>query len=461
MRRTIILTLCLLIAAMGMAQAPQGPAPKKKKTTDEAETLFDYTKAVISSDARFNFVVICNPEVTTEDTANCAFNRALREVGRMREIAMIIVVGNITRDGTPEQMYAARNMLKNTGIDYHVLPGNKDLSYRPNGGTDFKRIFEQDKFRTNVNGVLFLGLNTSLITDTAVSHFLPQDAVWLKNQLKSIGKKTPIIAFTANGLSADGVDNWKEITNQLRMYNTQLCINAAEQKYGRVEYDGVCGYQMETLESSYMVGYVRGEDLFINRKELGGSLRIADTVTIESKMYLEPEKTRKESAESDKEAWRFNAGYAIYTGAEVAGDCCYFGDDYGMMYCLDMKRGKVKWRYRTVLRIVTRPVVKDGRVLFGSCDKNLYCLDALTGEFLWKVRTEAPVTRQPEVVDGKVYMEMNDSMQYVLNLENGEEERPVKSENRLPYDNKGRRTELAEGYIETTIDGIVRRYKKN
>ena len=457
MKKAIILVMCLIVTAMAVGQEP----PKKKKgNNNEAETLFDYTKEVISSDARFNFVVICNPEVSEEDTANCLLSRAIGEIQKMREIAVVIVVGNITRDGKPEQMMIAKTMLKKMGIEYFVVPGNKDLSWKENGGTDFKRIFENDKFRTNINGVMFVGLNTSLMTDTAERHFLPQDAVWLKNQLKSIGKKTPIIALTANGFGEGGVDNWREITDQLRMYNTQLCVNAAENRFGRTEYDQVCGYSMETLDRSYMVGYVRGSEMYINRKELGKSLRIVDTVVIEAKMYLEPEK-KKKTVEGEKPAWVFNAGYAIYTGAEVSGEYCYFGDDYGMFYCLDLKKGKVKWKYRTILRIVTRPVVVEGRVLFGSCDRNLYCLNAETGEFLWKIRTDAPVTRQPKVEGKSVYLEMNDSMQFVVNIETGEEERPRESRERLPFDDGQRRTDIGEGcYVVTTIDGVVMRFGK-
>ncbi len=434
---------------------------KKAGYNDEAESLFDYAKEVISSDARFNFAVICSPEVSMEDTANCILKRAISEIKKMKDIAVVVVVGDVTKNGTPDEIAAAHAILKKSELEYLVLPGNKDLSYRGNGGTDFKRMFGDDRFRSNVNGILFLGINTSLITDTAACHFLPQNSNWLKNQLKSIGKKAPILAFTANGLADNGVDNWVEITNQLRKYNTQLCINAMEDRFGKSVYDEVCGFSMEKVKSSYMIGYVRGSELYINRKELGGSMKTTDTIAIEAKMYLEPKKQKNKAQKEEGLVWQYKNPYAIYTGATVSTNFCYFGDDYGMFYCLDLKKGKVKWKYQTVLRIVTKPVVVDDRVLFGGCDRNLYCLNAETGEFLWKVRTEGPVIRQPIIEGGTVYIDKNDSVQYTIDLKTGEEGRPHPSSSRCPMDDGERMTVIDDkDYITTTIDGIVSRYTR-
>lgn len=454
------LTIILLTLLVTLSVAAQGQK-KKAGHNDEAESLFDYAKEVISSDARFNFAVLCSPEVSIDDTANCLLSRAISEIKKMKDIAVVVVIGNITKNGLPEEIAYAHNLMKKSELEYLALPGNRDLSYRENGGTDFKRIFGDDSFRSNINGVMFLGINTSMITDTATSHLLPQNELWLKSQLKSMGKKAPILAFTSNGLTDQGIDNWHEITNQLRKYNTQLCINAMDNSFGRREYDQVCGYSMETVKTSYLVGYVRGAELFINRKELGGSLKPADTIAIEAKMYLEP-KNKKEGKQKDESlVWQYKNPYAIYTGATVGKDYCYFGDDHGMFYCIDLKKGKVRWKYQTVLRIVTKPVVVDDRVLFGGCDRNLYCLNAITGEFIWKVRTEQPVTRQPIIEGENVYIDKNDSVQYTIDLKTGEEGRPRPSSSRCPHDNGERITAIDDNdYITTTIDGVVTRHTR-
>lgn len=452
MKKTTVLLLLITAAVTAMAQR------KNISHSDDAESLFDYTRQVISNDARFNFVVLCNPEFSTADTADCLLQHALDEIKTMKDIAVVVLLGNITANGTPTQLSAAHDILERSELEYLVLPGNRDLSYRPTAGTDFKRIFGDDRFRSNVNGIQFLGINTSLITDSTKGHFLPQDMLWLRNQLKSIGKKTPILAFTSNGLSTNSIDNWIEITNLLRKHNTQLCINAADNTFARREYDQVCGFTIEDVRSSYLVGYVRGTTLYLNRKQLGGSLHPADTITIEAKMYLEPEKQKKSKQKDNSIVWQYRNPYAIYTAATVSDSYCYFGDDSGMLYCLDLTKGKVKWKYRTVLRIVTKPIAVGNRLLFGGCDRNLYCLNAVTGEFIWKVRTERPITCQPLIEGDTVYIDKTDSTQYLIDLRTGEEGRPRLSSARCPYHDGERTTVIDDNdYITTTIDGIVTR----
>lgn len=455
-RLTAILMAICIVSTTLMAQEP-----KKKNKRDEAESLFDYVQTVQSSNSAFAYAIIANPEIDATDTVGNRLAQAINELNKMPKIAFVVLLGNITRDGQPASMEAAKSILRNLTVPYYALPGNRDLSHKESGGTDFKRIFGDDKFRANINGLFFIGLNTGTIADTANGHLLPQNSLWLRNQLKNVGKKISVYLFTSNALTDSQIDNWRTITDQVRRFNTQLCVSANDNRFARQSYDDVAGYTIEQLSQSYTIANVWEDTVVFSRKVLGRQIETIDTINMEIKTYLEAGRTKSEqSTTGDKKVWSFTAPFAVYSAVAHNDNYCYFGDDNGTLYCLDLKKGKLRWKYQTSLRIVVRPTVIGDLVLFGSCDKGLYCLGAEKGDFKWRLRTNNAVTEEPIVENGMVYIEKNDTMLYTVELATGEEMRPARREQHpRPEQAESRKTPISgTDYILTDIDGHITRY---
>lgn len=448
-----------------MAQEP--PKKKKKLNIDESESLYDYTKQVISSNASFQFAIVANPELNAKDTVNCPFKQALKELQFRTDIAFIVVLGNITADGSTASLEIARDMLKKSEKQFYVVPGRKDIVLENAGGTEFKRVFGDDCFRANVNGVFFLGLNTTQLVAAETGHFLPQKGIWLKNQLKNAGKKIPVYIFTTNSLNNSGVDNWYSVTDIARHYNIQMLVDNQQDSFTKDTIDGIPMRSIESLPKSYVICTVHGDTMVANRKLLKSTTTPIDTTAIEAKMYLEADLSLRsvKAAETAKKAWSFQTPTAVYTTVAASEQFCYFGDDQGTIYCLDLKKGKMKWKYRTALRIIAKPIIIGDMVIVGSCDKSLYCLDAKTGAFKWRVRTGRPVMGQPAIVDSTVYIDKNDSMLFKIDLVSGEEGRPVRRETiEMPTVEtpKNGKTPLNENeYIISTVDGVITKYILN
>lgn len=462
MKKVLAIALAMVIAVSSMAQEP---AKKKKKANlDEAESLFDYTKQVISNNASFRFAIVSNPEINANDTANCPFQQAMKELQFRTDIAFIIVLGNITADGSTSSLQMAKDIMKKSEKQCYVVPGKKDMVLENAGGTEFRRVFGDDCFRANVNGIFFIGLNTSILDNPEKGHFLPQKAKWLKIQLKNAGKKIPMYIFTTNSLDNTGVDNWYDITDMVRHYNVQMLVDNQNDEYSKGTIDGIPMQGIESLPKSYTICRVDGDTMIMDRKLLKSKSVPLDTTVIEAKMYLEPDPSLRpaETSISDKKAWSFQAMTAVYTKVSTSSDYCYFGDDQGTVYCLDLKKGKLKWTYRTTSRIIVMPMIIGNMVIVGSCDKNLYCLDATTGKFLWRVRTGLPVMRQPAIIDNRVYIDKNDSMLFSIDLTTGEEFRPVRRETiQMPPVEKpinGDTPLNDKEYVRSNVDGIITKF---
>lgn len=462
MKKVLAIVLVAFVALAAVAQE----APKKKKKTnyDEAESLFDYTRQVISSNASFRFAIVANPEINANDTTNCPFKQAMKELQFRTDIAFIIVLGNITADGSTASLEMAKEMLKKSEKQYYVVPGRKDIVLANAGGTAFKKVFGDDCFRANVNGIFFLGINTTLLDNTKKGHILPQKSKWLKLQLKNAGKKIPVYIFTTNSLNDTGIDNWYDLTDIARHYNVQMLLDNQNGSYSKGVADGIPMHGIESLSESYTICRVDSTTLIFDRKVLKSKSTPIDTTTIEAKMYLESDPSFRpaETSISDKKAWSFQALTAVYTKVTASDKFCYFGDDQGIIYCLDLKKGKLKWKYQTRSRIIVKPLIVGNMVIVGSCDNSLYCLDATTGKFLWRVRTGRPVMGQPAVADGRVYIDKNDSMLFNIDLATGEEFRPVRRETiQMPpveAPENGSTPLNNNEYIISNIDGVITKF---
>lgn len=469
MKKIFLIIFAAIITVSAIAQdisTGDAHTQKKKKSANvkEAESLFDYTKQVVSSNASFRFAIVANPEINSKDTVNSPLWQAIKEIRFRTDIAFVIVLGNLTADGTSASLDMVHEMLNKMDKQYYVIPGKKDINILNAGGTEFKRIFGDDCFRANVNGIFFLGLNTTVPNGFTSGHFLPQKATWLKNQLKNAGKKIPIYVFTTNTLNGWSVDNWYTITDMLRHYNVQLMIDNQNGTYTCSTTDGIPLRGVESLPKSYTICRVHNDTMFMDRKELKAKATAVDTSVIEAKMYLEPNLDLRPAGSnvSDKKEWQFQTPAAVYTKVSTNEKCCYFGDDRGVVYCLDLKKGKMKWKYQTAQRIITQPMVIGDLVIVGSCDKSLYCFNATSGAFLWRVRTGRPIINQPAVVGNRVYIDKNDTMLFCIDLITGEEYRPVRRETieMPPFEMpKNGNTPLPNNeYISSNIDGIITKF---
>lgn len=435
----------VLLAAAAILNVYGQQQSKSKK--DEAGSLFDYVQESSHNNAPFAYAIISEPQISAQDTTGNLLAKAISEINEMPEIGFVIITGNITSDGKPESMEAVKSILKPLTKQYYILPGNLDLGWEEGGGTDFKRIFKAERFRLNFNGQLFVGFSTAMINSPEKGHSLPQNILWIKKQLKDMGKKAPITIITNRPLIDSEVDNWKTITDEVRHYNIQRFISSNGTTYTKEEYDGIEGVRIESLGSSYTVVKGKGDTAVIYKKTIGGELDSLDQYVEETKFYLEAAKNNTKAKE--KRSWTKQNQYAIYSQPAVSEKFCYFGDDNGTLYCLDMKKGKTKWKYQTSMRIIAKPVIVDDKLIFGSCDHSIYCLNAETGAFLWRVRTEKPVIKSPVVEEGRVYMEKGDGTVYVIDLANGEE---LRSETR-----ELTRPEETTAEVVTTLDGEIYR----
>lgn len=430
MKRYLFVIAVLGVAWSAMAQPSFRNRPDEPKPEDFPQAV-ETDKAPIN--ATFSFAIFSDTHIcdtlpdNTED-----LRRAIDEVNGRSDLAFVLVCGDLTHNGDTKSLLLAKSLLDRLNVPYYVVPGNHDTRVSESATADFARIFGDTHFRLFFNGNLFLGLNTGPLLRCNDGHIAPQDADWLAYNLRQAGRKQPIYFVAHHPLQTGDVDNWEIATDLLRNYNVQGIFCGHYHRNALLDFDGIQGVVLRsTLRSGQSSGGYTildmADSLYISEKRIGSPAQRWLALPVEPrfyaegdpKLFLRPNFDINKQYKKVKIVWKKSFGQGIYGHAAVDGTRLYFGDESGMMRCLDVTKGKNVWQYKTSARIAAAPLVCGNKVLFGSADRHIYCLDETTGRLLWRQPTGQAVCVEPIASGDVVFAGSGDGKMRACNIESG------------------------------------------
>jgi outer membrane protein assembly factor BamB len=131
----------------------------------------------------------------------------------------------------------------------------------------------------------------------------------------------------------------------------------------------------------------------------------------------------------------FKAGHPVKGGASIAEGRTYFGDDGGMVHCVNLADGKELWQFPIDGAIEATPLILDGRIYVGASNGKLYALDAGSGTKQWefetgdKILASASWAKDPVSGAKWVLVGSYDFSFYALDTANGKLQWKVETEN--------------------------------
>lgn len=425
MKRTVSLLFALVLALLSFAQ----------KSSQASTTMSDYLAAPKTRNVFFSFAQLSDLHISLGNQQNIDdLNAIVGEINSNDNVAFVIVSGDVTEYGDLESFSLAKSMLDKLHCPYYVVPGNNDTESSLASIANFKRTFGDDKFRLLFNGYLFLGVNTASLDRWTDGHIASQDIDWMKQQLKNVGRKTPVFIVSHHPLKTGDVDNWFEITDEVRKYNAQGVISGHYHRNMLAGYDGIIGMisksvlRRDTVPAGYTLFQMTEDSLFVFDKYLNAEPEQWAVFSISQKFYVEGDHTKYPRPEFDvnseyrqvKEKWNKSVGADIYASPAIDDSHVYFGDTRGFMHCRSLKNGKEQWAYRTGGAIVSDACIVQNKVVFCATDNAVYCLDSQTGRVEWKLNTKAPLISTPLVSQGVVYVGASDGVFRAVNLVSGQ-----------------------------------------
>jgi outer membrane protein assembly factor BamB/predicted phosphodiesterase len=357
--------------------------------------------------------------------------RTVRDINAMTDVAFVVLTGDITELGTNEELKLAKKILDSLDIPYYIIPGNHDTGWSESGGAMFATVFGYDKFSFEYNGIRFLGCPSGPYVRMSDGH-VPRDAVnWLDAELKKLKPKQPVIFLNHYPID-NGLDNWYEVTDQLRKYNTLaiLCGHGHSNKAMNFEeIPGVMGrsnLRAKAPVGGYNLVDMRSDSmLFTERKPGVGIVSTWTGVKIENhqydagKKFPRPDYSSPEKKPELASTWTYSSDANIISTPAVADNSVIVGNQNGEIVSFSLDNGKKQWSYKTGGAIFSSPAIAGKKVILGSADGCIYCLDTKNGKLLWKKTTGAAVLGAPLINGDTVFIGGSDHHYLALNTNNG------------------------------------------
>lgn len=380
----------------------------------------------------FRFAFISDTHIGSPNgAAEEDLRRTVRDINSQKDIVFVVLTGDITELGTNDELKAAKRILDSLHVPWYIMPGNHDTGWSESGGVMFTTVFGYDKFSFEYEGIRFLGCPSGPYVRMSDGH-VPRNAVnWLDTELKTLKKDQPVIFLNHYPIDS-GLDNWYEITDRLRKYNTWaiLCGHGhSNQSLNFEDIPGVMGrsnLRAKAPVGGYNLVDVRADSiLFTERKPTGEIVKTWTGVKIATRNY-DPEKkfprpdySMNEKYSNVKQAWAFSSDANVISTPAVSNEKVIVGNQNGELACFNSKDGKKQWIYKTGGAIFSSPAITKNLVVFGSGDGAVYCLD-LKGKLKWKKQTGASVLGCPVISGDTVFIGGSDHAYYAINVNNGD-----------------------------------------
>lgn len=381
----------------------------------------------------FSFALLTDTHISTSNPRPMEdLQRSIADINLDPTIEFVVVTGDLSESGDRASIQAIKDELEKLNVPFYAASGNHETTWSESGVMDFSRVFGDSRFAFTHNGMYFIGFNSGPVIRMADGHVAPQDIAWLKHNLDSVSAAgdAPIFVFTHYPLRNGDVDNWYDVTDVLRQHNVQ-CIMGGHYHRNLIfdcdgiadvlnrsnlrDKDGVNGYSIISISDS----------IRFHEKRIGEDAQQWLSLPFEQKEYgpsneeLRPNFDVNKEYANVKRVWHKALKGGIYSTPVTDGKSLFIGDDVGVMYSLDLKKGKTNWTFDTGMRIVGSPAVNDGVVVFGSANYNIYGLDAKTGKEIWHVTTNQAVMGAATIHEGIAYIGGGDGRMFAIDIHTG------------------------------------------
>jgi outer membrane protein assembly factor BamB/predicted phosphohydrolase len=382
---------------------------------------------------------------------------AVQDINATPGLSFVLLSGDVTEFGSLEQLRLAKKLLDGLHPPLHIIPGNHDTKWSESGATDFARLWGDDRFIFESNGICFIGMHEGPLMKMGDGHWAPQDVRWLARTLANLPDKTEPLIFVTHYPIDDSISNWYLVLDLLKKYNLQAVLCGHGHANHALNFEGVPGVMGRSNlragapAGGYNLVEIKGGVMTFSERVPGGPTKAPwDSVALQkhdyaadTNKYPRPDFSINARYPQVKEQWVYDTGYTIASSPAVWKKTVIVGDASGKATGLSLKDGRVLWTFRTQGPVYCTPEVSSGLVFFASADGNIYALKAANGAEVWRVKTARPIVASPVAAEGTLYLGSSEGIFRAFEAATG---RPL-----WQYDGLG-------GFVETKPlvgDGLV------
>lgn len=353
--------------------------------------------------------VFSDVHVTPGNACDSMLRVAVREVNE-GGFDFAIVNGDLSNEGSDEQLANVKEILDGLTLPTYVLPGNHENTWSQSATKTFNDIWGNDRFVFEWgDSLIVVGINCGPFMKMGDGHIKQEDLHWLKATLDSRmapGKR--VLSFNHYPL-LDDLDNYTDYVELLQQYPVIAHINGHYHRWrhymaggpdsgSSIECAMVRALDMKNGDYGYSIIEIDPDWVHISNKPLGRRAEPkfafpAKTVHNPLKKADRPSIVAPEGFAVEK-VWTDSA--SIFTRLGFDASNIYFGNSLGQARAVAKADGTLKWSVPTGASLFARPVSLGKKSVAVPMHDGIMILDASTG----RLKSRQQSKEGPYVADG-------------------------------------------------------------
>ncbi len=328
------------------------------------------------------------------------------------ETELVILSGDLTDEGSDEQLRNVKSILDNIKKPLFVIPGNHENNWSQSACKTFFDIWGNDRFVTETDNLIIVGINCGPYMKMGDGHVKHEDLLWLDKTLSQRvknGKK--VLSICHYALNVD-LDSYREYVDILKKYPVVAHLNGHYHHYKKYRVENIEVMHCRSMEMGkepnygYSIVDITSDSVKLYNKvlnlpaELKYSYKI-DHTTITPIEKAENFNTTIPSNFVVELAYRDDA--SIFTRVGIDKDNLYIGNSLGFVKSISKKSGRQNWSYKTKSALFSRPAVSKDVVIVPTADKRLLWLDKKSGKIIYEKYATGPYVADGIIADDILY----------------------------------------------------------
>ena len=355
--------------------------------------------------------ILSDVHVTPGNDNEGKLREAVDEINEM-DVDAVMVTGDLTNDGTDEQLINVKSILDGITHPQYVIPGNHEDTWSQSACKTFNDLWGDDRFVFTVDNLVVIGMNCGPFMKMGDGHIKQEDLLWLDSTLNVMVKPGMKVLSVNHYPILDDLDNYRAYVDILKKYPVITHQCGHYHQWRLYETDGINGVMVRALSmqgSGY--GYtlmnidLDRQWIYVYNKVIGSAPEVMFSYRINLDYYT-PQLTEEHYSlpKEDIVIERVVSDNAsIFTRVGVDNKNLYFGNSLGYCKAVDKKTGKLRWQYKTNAMLFSRPAVSDKYIVLPTSDKRLVWLDKKSGKPKWQYDADGPYVADGVVKDGILY----------------------------------------------------------
>lgn len=364
-----------------------------------------------SSSNAEKFSLLADIHVTPGNANETQLKKVVEEINA-NDSKFVILAGDLSNEGSDEELRNIKSILDNLKKPLYVIPGNHENNWSQSATRTFNDIWGDDRFVFESDDIIYIGLNCGPYMKMGDGHIKQEDLIWLKKELSNRvtpGKK--VISVNHYPITSD-LDNWQDYVSILQSFPTvaHICGHYHMfRQYKGGDIDAFICRALDMTKKGLEYGYsnveIKNDSLFIYNKDLGKEQTLQYAIKMNDQhpefKYAEAQKSEMPQGVSLRRIYQDNA--SIFTRLAFDEDKIYFGNSLGEVKALNKADGTIDWSFKTNALLFSRPAVAGNCLVVPTSDNRMLWCDKQDGRIIRENDSEGPYVADGVVENGNLY----------------------------------------------------------